>query len=201
MKNKKIESVPFIKKLNYIPWNRNWAIVKRHAPIVIKPLLVGLFCSLIWRFIIHRFNLSFDKDAENPILFIIIAFSSFTYAIFAGYAVNAVLSDYKEISKAVVENDVDTFLVYRDEQLPIMMHLLLGIISLFITTFTMLFPYHGTKEGTAAVFSVSFLLFLFYVIVTELDDYYHSIWFKEKIPESWYKIDITEHFKKKNANK
>lgn len=183
-------------KHNYIPWNRNWAVIKRHFPILAKPFVAGIICVLVWRFVVYRFNFSFDRESENSILFIILMFSSFTYAIFAGYAVNTVLSEYKEISKSVVKDDMDTFLMYRDEQLPILMHLLLGTNSLFLIIFTMLFPYHGIPEAIAAVFAVTFLIVLVFVIVTELDDYRNSIWFKEKIPNQWYEVDITKYFKK-----
>jgi hypothetical protein len=119
------------------------------------------------------------------------------YAIIAGYAINAVLTEYKEISKAVVRNDMDTFLLYRDEQLPILIHVFLGTISLYIIIFTMLFPFNDVKLGASAVFVVSSLVVMAYVIVSELDDYQKSIWFKEKIPPEWYEVDINEHFNKK----
>jgi hypothetical protein len=190
-------SSPHETKANYVVWNRRWVVFKRHLPIVLKPFVAGIIVMIIWRFIIFRFDLSFSKETENPILFIVITLTAFAYAIFAGYAVNAVLTDYKEISKAVVRDDVDTFLLYRDEQLPILMHLLIGSTSFFIIAFTLLFPYSGAAIGMASNFTVTFILTLVYIIVTELDDYYHSIWFKEKIPSEWYKIDISEHFKKK----
>ena len=33
----------------------------------------------------------------------------------------------------------------------------------------------------------------------ELDDYYHSIWFREMIPDEWYKVNAIKYFKEKNA--
>ncbi len=182
---------------NFIAWNRNWVIVKRHAPLLYKPILLGSIAVLIWRFIIYDFSLGFNEKAENAILFIGLAFTFIVYAIFAGATIVEVLRDYKKISKAVVKHDMETFLLYRDEQLPILMHLLIGLISLFFVFLVMFFPYHGVNEAIALVFGVVFLVVLAYVIVTELDDYRNGIWFIEKIPPHWYEVDIEEYFKNK----
>lgn len=171
-------------------------MIKRHAPIVLKSLFVSLFMMLFWRFVMHPLHLSFSAESENAILFIILTLSAFAYVIFAGYAVTTVLTEYKEISKAVVRNDVDTFLYYRDEQLPILVHLLVGTMSLFLLIFSLAFPYADLASGQAALFTITFIITLVYLVIIELDDYQNSIWFKEKIPREWYKINIEEHFRK-----
>jgi hypothetical protein len=183
-------------KSNYVSWNTNWVIFRRHFPLLLKPFIAGTIALLFWEYIIHQFNLSLPKEAENPVLFIGVFLLALIYALFAGYAISKVLDEYKEISKAVVKNDIDSFLLYRDEELPILVHLLIGTISFFIIFFTILFPYHCEMLGMLINFIVVFIFTLVYVIVRELDDYYRSIWFKEKIPKEWYEVNIAEHFKK-----
>ena len=95
---------------------------------------------------------------------------------------------------------MDTFLIYRDEQLPILFHLLLGTNSMVLIISSMLFPFHGIPEGITINFLVTFILVLIYVVIMELDDYYHSIWFREMIPDKWYKVNAIEYFKKKNKD-
>ena len=189
------------KKSNYIPWNRSWVTVKRHTPLVLKSAGLGVITMLVWYFIIKRFDLSFYKDDENPLLFVVIVVLALVYAIFAGYATNKVLEELKLASKAVVQHDMDTFLTYRDEQLPILAHLPITVISFFLFLSALLYPYQHTSIALFTVFSLTFIMTLNYLIVIELDNYENSIWFKQKVPQEWYEVDIEEHFKKKYVDK
>lgn len=184
---------------NFIPWNRNWATVRRHLPVVLKPAAAGLVTLAIWFLVLLPNEVYFDKEAGEPIMFIILPLVGFMYVIFASVAVGSVFEQYRNVSKSVVQQDVDTFLLYRDEQLPIMMHILIGAPSIILVAAVMLFNY-GPQHwaGAATIFSVSFMLVLVWVIATELDDFSKSIWFREKIPPRWYEIDIETYFSKKN---
>ncbi len=184
-------------KVNYVSWNRGWAAIRRHLPVVLKPLVAAGIVSLIWKLALCDNGIKFSKEAENPVLFIIIPLVGFIYVIFASLAVNSVFEEYKTISRSVVKSDLETFLIHRDEQLPIMMHILVGAPSLILILTAMLFGYGSAWAGLFSVFCVSFVVTLIWVIATELDDYRKSIWFKETIPEEWYKIDVQEFFKDK----
>ena len=59
---------------NYIEQNRHWVSIKRHIPVVLKAILFAAFLSAIQYFINYT-HLAFEKDAENAILFIPVAFS------------------------------------------------------------------------------------------------------------------------------
>ncbi len=186
-----------MKKRNFIPWNRNWNTVNRHLPIVFKPLVSGFIMVLIWKYGLYDHGIIFSKQSENPILFMIMPLVAFIYVIFASIAVESVFKEYKIISKCVLQKDLETFLLYRDEQLPIMMHILVGAPSFILIALSMVFNYENLLIGAVAIFSIVFVVVLTWVIATELDDYERSIWFKEKIPKEWYEIDIEEFFKRK----
>lgn len=184
---------------NFVSWNRGKIALQRHAPLVLKPLGFSLLITLFWRFVIFQFDLSLEEDHGETIFSLVMAFLFLVYTIFGGYAVNTVLLEYKEMSKAVVKNDLDTFLLYRDENLPILIHILIGTPSVFIILLTLIFPFgNSVMVGMIANFTVGFFLALSYTIVIELDNYKNSIWFKEHIPEAWYKEDVMEYFRKKN---
>ena len=151
----------------------------------------------LWKFAFHDNGFVFSKEAENPILFLIMPLVAFIYVIFASIAVESVFSEYKIISKCVVKKDVETFLLYRDEQLPIMMHILVGVPSFILILLSILFNYEDLLVGAVAVFCIAFVVILTWVIATELDDYERSIWFREKIPKEWYEVDIEEYFKER----
>lgn len=192
---KSIDSITPKAKLNYIVGNRSWTMIKRHIPIVLKPLLAGIILAALWRYGLHNSSIHFAETAKEPILFIVLPLVAFIYVIFAGIAVTSVFDQYKIISQCVVKKDLDTFLLYRDEQLPIMMHILVGAPSIIIIMFVMLFDYGSdTLVPMAAIIAVTFVLLLIWVIATELDDFSRSIWFREKIPATWYEIDVEQHF-------
>jgi hypothetical protein len=186
------------KNPNYVLENRHWISVKRHAPVVLKAIIVGINCALI-QYVIAYYGLSFKKEAENAILFLPMAFAFFVYVIFAGYAINRVLEESKVVSRAIVTKDLDTFLTYRDEQLPIMIHLPLGIVSLIIIFFALFFPFPEGMIGMTSVFSLIFIMALLFLVTKELDNYESSIWFRAKTPEDWWHIDVEKHFKPKDT--
>lgn len=196
MKSKKIDK----KHTNYVTNNRHWVSINRHAPVVGKAIICGIIFSLI-QYLINYCGFSFDKDAENAILFIPVAFAFFVYVIFAGYAAIRVLDESKEVSKAIIKEDLDTFLIYRDEQLPILIYLPLGAASVTMILFVLFFPFPNEIIGTTSVFALVFNLVLIFKITDELDRYENSIWFREKTPSHWWEINIEDHFKKKKVEK
>lgn len=179
---------------NFSPTNRDWTTVKRHAPIVVKPFLIAIAGVLFWKFVLYDNSIGFDKDAENPLLLMILPLVSFVYVIFASIAVNSVFEEYKIISKSVVQKDLDTFLLHRDEQLPILIHILIAAPSFILILLSMLFFYENVYVGIAAVFSVVFVITTTWIVATELDDFENGIWFKENIPQEWHKVDVKEYF-------
>jgi len=196
---KKIKEVEK-KNPNYVLENRHWISVKRHVPVVLKAVIAGVICAIM-QYIAYYYDLSFEAEAENAILFLPMTFAFFVYVIFAGYAINRVLEESKEVSKAIITKDIDKFLVYRDEQLPILIHLPLGVVSFIIIFFAVLFPFPGEILAIVCVFSLVFIMALLFLVTQELDNYESSVWFRIKVPEDWWQIDIEEHFlKKKEVN-
>ena len=185
---------------NYVLENRHWISTKRHIPVVLKAIITGIVCALA-QFTISYYDLSFKKEAENAILFLPMAFAFFVYVIFAGYAINRVLEESKIVAKAIITQDLDTFLTYRDEQLPILIHLPLTIVSIVIIMFSIFFPFPEEVTGTASVFSIVFIMTLLFLVTKELDNYESSIWFKVKTPKGWWNINIDEHFESKKLCK
>lgn len=183
---------------NYVSINRHWISVKRHTPVVLKAIIPGIIFTLVQYFINCR-GFSFQAEDKEPILFLSMAFSFFVYVIFAGYAINRVLDESKEVSRSVVQKDLDTFLLYRDEQLPILIHLPLVLVTCTIIFFIVFFPFPDEWIAMSSVFAIVFLMSLVFMVTQELDSYENSIWFKAKTPEEWWQIDVEEHFKDKEG--
>lgn len=181
---------------NYVSKNRHWISFRRHVPVVLKAIIPGIIFALVQYFINCR-GLSFQAEAKEAILFLSMAFSFFVYVIFAGYAINRVLDESKEVSRAIVQKDLDTFLLYRDEQLPILIHLPLGLVACTIIFFIVFFPFPDEFIGMTSVFSIVFLMSLLFMVTQELDNYENSIWFRAKTQEDWWQVDVEKHFKER----
>lgn len=184
-------------KKNYVAWNRRAVVFRRHFPVVARPVFASLVIVVGWYLLIYKNGIGFRAADENPLLFIILPLVSFVYVIFASISINSVFDEYKIISKAVVQRDLDTFLLHRDEQLPILLHILVAIPSFILVGLTLLFHYEDPLVGAAAVFAVSFIIITTWIVGTELDNFEKSIWFKESTPKEWLEIDIEEYFREK----
>jgi len=185
---------------NFIPWNRNWHVVRRHMPVLLKPIVGGVVAVVVWKFLLHDHHIFFGAHLENPLLFLVMPLVAFVYVIFASIAVESVFKEYKTISRCVVKSDLETFLLHRDEQLPIMMHILVGAPSIILVLLAVLFHYNDVYIGIASVFCVVFVVILTWFVVTELDDYEKSIWFREKIPKYWFEVDVEAYFSEQRNN-
>ena len=184
-------------KKNYVSWNRRAVVFRRHFPVVARPIGASLLIVIGWYFILYKNGIGFSSADENPLLFIILPLVSFVYVIFASISINSVFDEYKTISKAVVRRDLETFLLHRDEQLPILLHILVAIPSFILVVLTLLFHYQDPLVGAASIFAVSFIIITTWIVGTELDNFEKSIWFKESTPKEWLEIDIEEYFKEK----
>ncbi len=182
---------------NFVSWNRRYTTFRRHLPVVLRPLALAVAGTLFWKFVIYDNNFSLGKEAENPVLFIILPLVSFVYVIFASIAIGSVFDEYKIMSRAVVKKDLETFLLHRDEQLPILLHILVALPSLLLVTLAMFFHYDEWGIGAVAVFSVIFIVSTAWIVATELDDFERSIWFRESIPKEWLEIDVAQYFEDK----
>jgi hypothetical protein len=184
---------------NYVRYNRGWVMIRRHLPIILKPLIWAGSLSLIWLLVLKPAGIGFSKEAENPLLFIVLPLVSFIYVIFAGIAISSVFDEYKELSRAVVSKDKAHFLIHRDEQIPIVMHILLWVPSSLLILTTLLFSYANDVVGFFTIFSVVFIVVTAWVVCVDLDDYMKGIWFKERIPKDWIEEDIEKFFNNKKS--
>lgn len=181
---------------NFIAYNRGFVVVRRHFPMLAKPIFCAVISLLIWYFL-RAHGVHLNRESEIPLTSAIIPLIGLIYGIKAGLVLNAVWDEYKTLSFAVVKRDKETFLLHRDEQVPIMIHLLLGTMAFTILGLVMIIEYQDFWTGVVSVFVTAFILSLMAVIVVELDDPKQSIWFKEKIPQEWLEIDVNHYFETK----
>lgn len=137
----------------------------------------------------------FAEDDKDIVIGAVITTLGVLYAILVTWILTAVYDKYKEIVVCVLTQDKDRFLLYRDERLPIVSHLLVGIVSFPLLGMIGLVAYKHALTGAVSVFVVSSILTMVWFVLRQLENPLKTGWFAERIPEEWFAIDIDEHFK------
>ena len=166
----------------------------RYIGIILYPTIVSGFVVLLWKVFLYDNGLYFSPDAEAPILYMIIPLVGFIYVIFASLAVNSVFEKHKQISRSVVRKDVSTYLEHRDQQLPVLMHILVAMPSMILLFLALSYHYADFHAGIAAVFLVTFVVSLTWVVINGLDNAHKKAYSKASVPPHWHKKKPEEHF-------
>jgi len=187
------------KKFNPYSPARILIVIKRHVPMVLKPAIFAIIMLGLWDLLRHH-GIFFTTGSELPFTTFGAAFLAIAYGILATLVISSIWDDYKKVSFTLIQNDKKTFLLYRDERMPIMIHLLLGILSFFLLAFAMMTQWNDGYAGGFTIFSIAFIIALFFFVAIELNDPKQSIWFKERIPAEWLAADIDEIIKNKELS-
>lgn len=179
---------------------RKWRSFKRHTYILLKAFIVTLFPLLLWYQLRLR-GVYFAHEDETIIIGAAIATLGLAYGIMASLVLGSIWEKYKKVVISVLKHDKETFLCYRDERIPVMIHLFLFALSLPLLVMIALLEYRYLWSGIASVFSVSFILSLYWIVATELENPAKSPWFAERIPEEWLNVDVDEYFRLANGAK
>lgn len=176
---------------------RKWRSFKRHAFLLLRAFLATILPLFAWYQLRLR-GIHFAHEDEMIIIGAVIATLGVAYGIMASLVLGSIWEKYKKVVISVLKRDKETFLCYRDERIPIMIHLLLGALSVPLAAMVALLEYTHFWAGVASVFSVSFILALYWIVATELENPAKSPWFAERIPEEWLLVDIDEYFRLAN---
>lgn len=169
--------------------------LKKHLQFLLQPTIFAVLVTAIWWKVFHKNEIHFGKEDEVAVLAGVFLFLSVAYGITISTSLESVWGKYQIVVKSVLKKDKDTFLCYRDERLPIIVHLLNLAFSSLILLMVAMIEYHTISSGLLSVFSASFVLSLYFVVVTELQNPAKSLWFAERIPADWLTEDIDDYFK------
>lgn len=166
----------------------------RYVTVISVPILFGLLAVLFWKYFLYDNGLFFSKDAETPILYIIMPPVGFIYVIFASIAVNSAFDKHKNIRRSITRKDVDTYVERADQKIPGIMHVLIAMPSVALLFVAMTHQYVDFYAGVATVFLVSFVISTTWVVVNELDNGHKRSYVRHKVPEHWRDKKAEEHF-------
>jgi hypothetical protein len=173
---------------------RRWRAFKRHASLVVWTLLVSAIVTASWYEVWIR-GIHFAEDDKDVIIGAIVTTLGVTYGILVSWIIGAIWEKYRKVVVCILEQDKHTFLLYRDERMPIVLHLLIAAVSLPLISMIGMIAYKHVLTGALSIFAVSMVLALFWRIAAELEDPTRHGWFIERIPPDWLTEDVDEFFK------
>ncbi len=166
---------------------------KKHGLLLLQPLATAALMTVIWRKV-QMAGYHFNKEDESAVI-AGITILALPYGVIAGVIIASVWEKYKKVMGCVFKKDAETFYRYRDERMPVLLHILLACLSLPMVVLICSLDYKGELCGAMIVFSVSLGITVVWVVATELEDPSKSAWFGERVPREWLEEDIDLHFK------
>lgn len=164
-----------------------------HTLLLCEPLYLSALASGLWC-LANAAGLHFSKADEAPLIGAVVTTLAVAYGITVTLVFGTVWEKYQKVVVCVLKKDRDTFLCYRDERVPITVHLLIAALSLPLLAMIGGLEYSSWRAGLAAVSSTAFVLSLYWIVIAELQNPAKSPWFAERIPQAWLEIDVDKHF-------
>lgn len=175
-------------------WQRRRRSLERHTLLVLQPFAIALCAVGAWH-TLRKHGWYFSHDDETVLTGAIVTTLAVAFSLTAAVVLNTVWENYRKVVSCVLTKDIRTFLIYRDERIPVAMYLLLSAFSLPLIGMVALLEYRNYWAGAASVFVVCFSVSLYWIIATRLQDPSKSAWLAERIPEKWLAVDVDQYFK------
>ncbi|TAK96534.1 hypothetical protein EPO05_01585 [Patescibacteria group bacterium] len=173
---------------------RKWRSFRKHAMLILEPLVLAVMFVKLWQLLRHLGLYLSDED-ELSLTSSVITTLAVAFSIMATLMFNTVWEKYRQVVIFVLKGDKEGFLVLRDERMPMVLHIFIAALSVLFLGMVMLLNYRQEWSGIAAVFSLSFVVALYWIVIPQLENPAKSPWFAERIPKEWLELDVDEFFK------
>lgn len=161
----------------------------RHAVLLSQPFFAAVVAIAMW-ISLHNRGIHFPREDEIALTAVGVAVPAVLFSILAALLITASYERYQKLTACLLTKDRGTFLLYRDERFPVIMHVLQMALSLPIIAIAMGLHYGSRFSGVVVVFAVTFVITLYWVAIAELQNPADSPWFAERIPEDWLAADV-----------
>ena len=175
-------------------WRRRVRSFARHAFLFSKPFAIATASAVLW-YKLHARGIHFSGGDASIVGGPILSMLSVIYSIMAAIVLHDVWDKFRKVGMSLLRNDKETFLLYRDERMPVLLHMLLFLFTFPIVAIVALLDYQSILAGALSVFAVSLLFSFYWFVVNILENPVESPWLKERIPPEWLSIDVDEYFK------
>lgn len=172
---------------------RKWRSFKRHALLLFKTFVFSSTTTFMWYETWIR-GYRFAEDDKDIIIGAIIMTFGVTYGISLSWIFSGLGETYKKVVVAVLEKDERTLMMWRDERMPIAVHLSIGIPSLFLLGGIGAVSYRHVLTGGISIFAVSFMLVFFWYVAREIENPLKGAWFRERVDPWLFEQDVDTYF-------
>lgn len=169
----------------------DWQTIKNHAWLAIQPILVAVVAVLVAKFERRWIGSHFHLDDREFVITGPLAVLAILHSIIAGGMLVEVVRRHREVTTAIRRIDREMFEDNRCLRLPGFLKFFLGTLSIILVTYVSLIQFHYTWTEDFSVFTVTWVLSMYWVLITELEDPVSGAWFNNPMPEEWL-TDSTE---------
>lgn len=167
------------------PSNGRYIERRETLKLLRQPFGLSILASLFWWVVIWRNEWFPMKGDEEMLSSGLIPTIGLFHAILAGHVVNVVWAEYKDALRCINSGNREGFKTCVRERIPYALHFLLGTMSIYLEVSTILYPYEKVISGVYSVFSLTFILVLYWKVATDLDDPRKAPWIAHLIPMEW----------------
>jgi hypothetical protein len=172
---------------------RKWRAFKRNALLLAKAFCLASVATYVW--LAAWINgIHFAEDDKDVVVGAIIVSIGVIYAVITTWLITAVWEKYCRLVVAVLEKNMHNFLLYRDERMPIMVHLSTAVVAVPLFCIIGMIDYRDVLTGMVSVFVLAFILIFVWIMIAKLENPLKEGWFAERIDKSWLTIDVDDYF-------
>jgi hypothetical protein len=176
---------------------RSRAASRRHILRMVLPaLLFATVVTLAWsELFTHDIHLEHHGQAKDTdIIGFAIVVQAAIFAIAAAILLNGTWERIRALSRHVLKRDRAAFMELREEKMPIPMHIVLHGSGLSILMLLIIAPYSDPLHGAIIIFSTSFVVVLYTVVLRALQDVSKNVWIMNRVPKEWLQLNVDEYF-------
>lgn len=154
--------------------------------LLILPSVVATIVAAVWYLVFfERFH--YLKEDEGIMTQTGVGSKINFHAIIAAVFLGRICLGYNKTRRSFRTGDEQGFLDCVEDRIPMPVHMLLAVMSVFAQWHCLLLPYAGAYAGIDNNFSMAFILSLYWVVAVKLDDPRETPAFKGKIKPEWLK--------------
>jgi hypothetical protein len=158
---------------------------RRHTWLFAQPIVVGLLAVCVTSIFRYWTQTHFHPEDREYIITGPLAVLAIFHSVIAGHMIMDVVRRHRDVIIAIRRKDQEKFEDNRCFRLPGFLKLFLGILSTILVAYVSLIRFHYVWAEQLSVFSVTWVLSMFWVIITELEDPVNGAWFGKQVPEEW----------------
>lgn len=178
-------------------WPERLESLKLNLLRLVVPIFLAAVATVIWCQCRRRDLHLPDGDREMFSTAVLVLAAVF--AIAAALLLTGAWERSRMISRYILTHNKKAFMEIRDEKIPIAMHLLLAIVGLLVVVLLGAAEYKNPITGGFVIFSTSFAISLYFVVMADLQEPTRSVWFRRRIPPDWLTTDIDAYFETRVA--